>query len=161
MSFVTWYGSARRQDWQTPRNLFDPLHAEFGFDLDGAADGDNALLPDASTPGAPVSWAGRRVFCNPPWSAIAPFVEMAPTADLAVLLVPARVNARWFHRALALGAVPRFFVGKPRFVGGKWNSPVDCLLLVWGLDGRGTLASGPPDAPPPVRRGVPLPSDGG
>jgi DNA N-6-adenine-methyltransferase (Dam) len=128
--YVGWYGGARRQDWTTPAAIFDPLHAEFAFDLDGAADG-NALLPDASTPEAPVAWAGRRVFCNPPWSAIAPFVELAAEAEVAVLLVPARVNARWFHRALALGAEPRFFVGKPRFGGAKWNSPVDCLLLVW------------------------------
>jgi len=130
--YVGWYGSSRGQDWQTPRSLFDPLHAEYGFDLDGAAEDHNALLPDASTPEHPVAWIGRRVFCNPPWSSIAPFVELAPSADLAVLLVPARTNAKWFHRALALGAVPRYFVGKPKFGGAKWNSPVDCLLLVFG-----------------------------
>jgi hypothetical protein len=117
--------------------LFDPLHAEFGFDLDGAADESTALLPNASTADEPKSWSGRRVFCNPPWSDIAPFVELSTLAEVAVLLVPARTNARWFHRALALGAQVRFFVGRPKFVdhdgpGAIANSPVDCLLLVWG-----------------------------
>lgn len=129
--YVGWYGKERRQDWQTPRSLFDPLNAEFRFDLDGAADDGNSLLPEASTPEIPVDWTGRRVFCNPPWSSIPPFIENAAKAELAVLLVPARPNARWFHRALELGAQPRFFLGKPKFGGAKWNSPVDCLLLVF------------------------------
>jgi hypothetical protein len=135
-AYVEWYGSPRRQDWQTPAYLFDPLNAEYGFDLDGAAEDHNALLPEASTPSHPVSWVGRRVFCNPPWSDIPPFVEAAAHADLAVLLVPARVNAKWFHRALDLGAVPRFFLRRPSFgnrehAGKGHNSPVDCLFLVW------------------------------
>lgn len=129
--YVDWYGGKRRQSWATPASLFDPLNQEYRFDLDGAADGPNALLPEASTPEAPKPWTGRRVFCNPPWSNIPPFVELAATADLAVLLVPARTNARWFHRALALGAVPRYFLPKPKFVGAPFVSPVDCLLLVW------------------------------
>ena len=134
--YVGWYGSPRRQDWRTPAYLFDPLNLEYHFDLDGAAEDHNALLPLASTPDRPIQWAGHRVFCNPPWSAISPFVEMAPTADLCVLLVPARVNAKWFHRALALGAEPRFFLRRPSFdhglhTGKGHNSPVDCLLLVF------------------------------
>jgi hypothetical protein len=130
--YVGWYGGARRQDWTTPARLFDPLHERFRFDLDGASEGDNALLPQASTPEAPVPWDGRRVFCNPPWSTIPPFIELAATAELAVLLVPARTNARWFHRALDLGAKVEYFLGKPTFGAARHNSPVDCLLLVFG-----------------------------
>jgi hypothetical protein len=129
MTYVSWYQNERRQDWTTPRAMFDRLQAEYGFDLDGAADPSNPLLMDYSD-GAE-TWAGRRVFCNPPWSSIAPFVELAATADVAVLLVPARTNCGWFHRALELGASVKFFRGKPRFGGAKWNSPVDCLLLVF------------------------------
>lgn len=130
-AYVSHYKGERRQTWTTPRALFDALHAEHGFTLDGASDATNALLPRASSKDAPVPWTGERVFCNPPWSEIAPFVERAAEADLAVLLVPARTNARWFHRALALGAEVRFFLGRPRFGGAKASSPVDCLLLVF------------------------------
>lgn len=100
--YVNWYGKGRTQNWRTP----------------------------------PINWHGHRVFCNPPWSNIRPFVEQAPDADIAVLLVPARTNVAWFHRALALGASPRFFAGRPRFElhdgKGMSNSPVDCMLLVFG-----------------------------
>lgn len=131
--YVDWYGGERRQNWTTPRDFFDRLHAEFAFTLDGASDETNALLPRAETNADPLttSWAGERVFCNPPWSYIPPFVELAATADLAVLLVPARTNARWFHRALELGAQVRFFPRRLRFGDGKGTSPVDCLLLIF------------------------------
>jgi hypothetical protein len=135
--YVGWYGHGRRQNWTTPRVLFDPLHAEYGFTMDGASEPGNALLPKSSTVENPLPWEGERVFCNPPWSNITPFVELASTAELAVLLVPARTNVRWFHRALQLRALPRFFLKRPKFGGAPegnkgHNSPVDCLLLVFG-----------------------------
>jgi hypothetical protein len=136
-AYVDWYANLRVQEWRTPKALFECLHREYAFNLDGAASEANKLLPEASTPEAPIPWDGRRVFCNPPWSAIAPFVEIAPEAELAVLLVPARTNVRWFHRALELGASVRFFVGRPVFEAPSpekqkgHNSPVDCLLLVF------------------------------
>jgi hypothetical protein len=111
--------------------MFEDLNAEYGFTLDGAALAENALLPRYSTAIEPRSWRGERVFCNPPWSNIAPFIELAQDAELAVLLVPARVNSRWFHRALELRAKVRYFVGRPTFGNAKSNSPVDCLLLVF------------------------------
>ena len=136
--YVDWYGKERRQNWRTPRSLFDPLHEEFCFTMDGASEPGNGLLPRASTADDPLPWTGERVFCNPPWSDIPPFVEAAAHAALAVLLVPARTNARWFHRALALGASVRFFPGRVKFErpdgssGPGHNSPVDCVLLVFG-----------------------------
>jgi len=137
-TYVEHYNGARIQTWRTPRSMFEELDGEYHFDFDGAADDSNALTADyQSTFFQP--WTGRRVFCNPPWSNIGPFVELAATAALAVLLVPARTNCGWFHRALELGAKPRYFKGKPRFQGAKWNSPVDCLLLVFeGGDLPGT-----------------------
>lgn len=130
-SYVSWYGGERRQTWQTPPALFERLNAEYGFTLDGASEPGNGLLPRASTADDPLPWTFERVFCNPPWSNIAPFVEQAAHAELAVLLVPARTNARWFHRALELGASVVYFLGKPKFVGAKHTSPVDCVLLVF------------------------------
>jgi DNA N-6-adenine-methyltransferase (Dam) len=130
-SYHSWYGGKRSQTWQTPPAFFEALHAEYGFTLDGASSAANALLPRASSADEPASWEGERVYCNPPWSNIRPFVELAAQADLAVLLVPARTNCKWFHRALELGATVRFFRGKPKFVGARHVSPVDCVLLVF------------------------------
>jgi hypothetical protein len=135
-AYIDWYGKSRHQNWRTPRVLFDDLHREFDFTLDGASEPGNGLLPLASTADLPIPWTGHRVFCNPPWSNIRPFVEQAPEAELAVLLVPARTNVVWFHRALELGATPRFFAGRPKFehdahTGKGHSSPVDCMYLVF------------------------------
>jgi hypothetical protein len=130
MSYVSHYEGKRKQDRRTPRDFFAELHAEFNFTMDGAATAKNALLQRFSSRRARMFWDGERVFCNPPWAEIPPFLELAASADLAVLLVPARVNAKWFHRALALGAKPRYWQGKLSF-DGPWNSPVDCLLLIF------------------------------
>lgn len=136
-TFVRHYKGARKQDWQTHPDLFAALHRRFNFTLDGAATKANALLPTYSTRSRPVDWTGHRVFCNPPWDNILPFVRRAPGAVCAVLLVPARVNSRWFHAALALGAKVEFLPKRPRFVKGrrtgKSSSPFDCVLLTWGV----------------------------
>lgn len=135
-AYVDWYGKSRHQNWTTPRSMFDQLHAEFGFTLDGASEAGNGLLPLASTAESPIDWSGHRVFCNPPWSNIRPFIDKALLAEVAVFLVPARTNVAWFHHAIACGARTRFFKGRPKFehpghTGKGHNSPVDCLLLIF------------------------------
>lgn len=132
-AYVEWYGGERKQTLTTPRDFFERWNAKFAFTLDGAAEPHNALVDHYSSAEDPKPWRGERVFCNPPWSSIPPFVELAATADVALLLVPARTNARWFHRALELGARPIFWRGKLRFGDARWNSPVDCLLLLFGI----------------------------
>lgn len=133
--YVDHYQGERKQDRRTPKEFFAKLHDEYQFTLDGAATAENALLPRFSSAEAPISWKGERVFCNPPWSDIPPFIEQMPNAEFSCLLVPARTNCKWFHRALDLGAKPEFFKGKLSF-SGPWNSPIDCLLLLFGKESR-------------------------
>lgn len=51
-------------EWPTPKAVYDQLHAEFNFNLDPCplenveGDGLSPLF---------VSWARRRVYCNPPY----------------------------------------------------------------------------------------------
>jgi hypothetical protein len=95
-------------DRRTPRSLFDPLHEEFGFTVDAAASADNALLPaywtmadDATS--SLVSWAGERVWCNPPFSALWDWVRKAndehrQDCPLIVMLLPAdRTEQPWWQ----------------------------------------------------------------
>lgn len=136
MTFTQHYKGARKQDWRTPMPLFQKLHDRFAFTMDGAATATNALLPRFNSARKALPWGGERVYCNPPWNNIRPFVKKAPAAALAVLLVPARCNAAWFHEALALGARVEFFPGRPSFTkkanDKKGASPFDCCLLIWG-----------------------------
>jgi hypothetical protein len=141
-AYVNWYGKGRHQNWRTPSSIFEPLNKEFLFTLDGASEPGNGLLARASTAEQPISWKGERVFCNPPWSNIRPFLDLARDAECAVFLVPARTNSKWFHAALEAGAQVRHFLGRPRFelpehTGNGHNSPVDCVILVFRAAAKG------------------------
>ena len=131
-AYVDHYKGERDQTLTTPIEFFRKLDSRFHFTLDGAASSANALVPRYSSLESSLSWKNERVFCNPPWSSIPPFLELAPDAQLAVFLVPARVNAKWFHRALDLGGVPEFFCGRLKFGVCASSSPVDCLLIKFG-----------------------------
>jgi phage N-6-adenine-methyltransferase len=88
---------------QTPPELFDPLHERFAFTLDACALPHNAKLERYFTPehdGLKRSWKGERVWCNPPYSDLAPWVQKARESDaeLVVMLVPAnRTEQRWWQ----------------------------------------------------------------
>jgi hypothetical protein len=41
--------SSNKQDWETPKDLFDRLNSKYHFDLDAAASHQNAKLPNYFT----------------------------------------------------------------------------------------------------------------
>lgn len=94
-------------DRRTPRELFDPLHAEFRFTVDAAASGENALLPAYWTridDALSFNWTHQRVWCNPPYSALPRWVLQADQqvrycgCPLVVMLLPAdRTEQPWWQ----------------------------------------------------------------
>lgn len=113
-------------DRRTPRHVFDPLDEEFEFTIDVAASADNALCDryyDLETDGLAQSWDGERVWCNPPYSDIRPWVEkMAKSeAEIGVMLLPAnRCEQSWWQEYIEPrqrdGRVElRFLAGRLRF----------------------------------------------
>ena len=104
--------SHKSWEWPTPKDFYDQLNAEFGFNFDpcplgGSGDGRSTLFCD---------WRGKRVFCNPPYGPeIRKFLERAQEAELAVFLVPARTDTKWFHEIVLPHAKEiRFIKGRLR-----------------------------------------------
>ena len=94
-------------DRRTPRSLFDPLNEEFEFTLDAAASAENALCEEfysLENSGLENRWNGR-VWCNPPYSDIRPWVEKAAWEirdlfgpSVIVMLLPAnRTEQSWWQ----------------------------------------------------------------
>lgn len=122
--------------WGTPREVFAALHAEFRFTVDVAALARNAKLPRYWSPvedGLRRSWAGERVWCNPPYSRIEPWARKAAerAAEVAVLLVPSRTGTAWWHEHGQHADEIRWLRGRLTFEGAKSSFPEDCVLLVW------------------------------
>lgn len=119
--------SSDKDCWETPQHLFDELDREFHFTLDPASTDENAKCPKHYTvddDGLAQSWAGERVFCNPPYGReIAKWVkkahdevEAAP-GTIVVMLIPARTDTSYFHDYIYHKdmAEIRFIRGRLRF----------------------------------------------
>lgn len=94
-------------DRATAPEVFGPLHERFGFTIDAAALPHNAKLPRFWTPeddGLAQDWGDERVWLNPPYSSIEPWVAKAAhetefgLAQVVVMLLPAnRTEQGWWQ----------------------------------------------------------------
>lgn len=119
--------SSASEHWSTPPEVYAALDREFRFTVDACPfHGDREGL------GLLESWAGQRVYCNPPYGPeIRKWLEKAREAEVAVYLLPARTDTKWWHD-LAMGADEvRFLRGRLRFVGAKNPAPFPSVLLVF------------------------------
>ena len=138
---------------------FIPLHERFRFTIDAAAAPHNARLKRYWTiedDALKQSWAGERVWCNPPYSDIRAWVQKAwdvwdygltdrHGAELIVMLLPAnRTEQMWWQEHVETqrrqGRISvEFLPGRMRFdrpnavIGPKGDRPpFGCCLLIWG-----------------------------
>ena len=135
--------------------MFSPLQERFGFTVNAAASAANAKCPRFWTEaddGLAQSWAGERVWCNPPysyptfpvlgWRRHGRMEEVGP--DLIVMLVPAnRTEQQWWQEHIEpYRDLPdsdlhvEFLPSRMRFlakteVGPDQQPPFGCCLLIW------------------------------
>lgn len=113
----------------TPKDLYADLDREFAFDFDpcplGADSG--GLIAE--------SWRGKRVFCNPPYGpGVANWLRRSSEAELAVYLLPARTDTKWFHdQVLAIATEVRFLRGRLKFNGAKKDAPFPSMIVVFAF----------------------------
>lgn len=123
------------------------------FTLDVAAAAHNTKCEryfNREADGLRQSWAGEHVWCNPPYSAIEPWVrkawEEAPGTTGIVMLLPAnRTEQKWWQRLVephrdrpGSGLRVEFLPGRMRFikagaldVGPNERPPFGVCLLIW------------------------------
>ena len=120
----------KEDEWGTPLELFRTLDEEFHFNLDPCGDSSRPLRKDLETwtkedNGLNRSWAGRRVFVNPPYAHIAEWVQKchaeSESAEIIVLLIFSRTDTRYFHEYIYGKAELRFIRGRLKFT--NLNNP--------------------------------------
>ena len=138
--------SSKKMDWATPQDFFNKLNAEFQFTLDPCADDNNHKCEKYFTEeqdGLKQDWSGERVFCNPPYGRDVPkwvkkCVDETTTGDceLAVMLLHARTDTRWFHDYIYHKADEvRFVKGRLKFGGQTTSAPFPSMVVVfWGRE---------------------------
>lgn len=113
------------REWETPAEIFLPLHREFRFTLDPCATSRTAKVPHYFTEddnGLERDWHDHRVFMNPPygreiyaWTKKAR--EAADKGALVVGLLPASTDLAWWHDdVVAPRAEVRYLRGRVRFL---------------------------------------------
>ena len=122
--------SSKSPHWATPKALYKELNAEFQFDFDPCPLGESEA--DGSAP-LFTPWSGRRVYCNPPYDkGIARFLERASEAQLAVFLLPARTDTKWFHNLiLPFAKEIRFVKGRLKFGDSKNSAPFPSMIVIY------------------------------
>jgi hypothetical protein len=128
--------SSASEHWATPAETYSALDSEFHFDYDPCP-----LRSEED--GLRQSWAGKRVYCNPPYGPkIRAFLERGLEAEVAVFLIPARTDTKWMHEIVLLHAKEiRFLKGRLKFGDAKNSAPFPSMVVVFenGVD-KGELS---------------------
>jgi len=131
-----------RNSWGTPRKLFEQLHSEYRFTVDCCALPWNAKLPRFWTPevdGLAQSWAGERVWDNPPYTDIPTWLkkasEEAVRGACSVHLLPVRSDQEWWHEFVIQHGEVHYFRGclrcePPEGIKASSNWEPTCLVLL-------------------------------
>ena len=139
MTFNSGMKSSATPEWATPQDLFDRLNAEFRFTLDPCCTHENAKCEKHYTiaeDGLRFSWAGERVFMNPPYGRVigewvAAAYRQSRFGALVVCLLPARTDTAWWHDYCMKGQV-RFIRGRLKFGGCKNSAPFPSAIVIFG-----------------------------
>lgn len=147
-------------EFYTPRPLFAKWHDEFKFTVDACATRESACVPrfyDFKADGLVQKYAGERVWCNPPFSDIGPWIHLAQAwmqtgkCESWVHLLPAnRTEQPWWqgyiewvrdrppNPGINYTLETRFLRGRFKFgfpgdpTGESGQSPTfGCVLVVW------------------------------
>jgi phage N-6-adenine-methyltransferase len=156
-------------DRGTDPSFFLALNKRFRFSLDVAASRGNAKCERFFTradDGLAQSWAGERVWCNPPYSNLRSWTskawaEWVDGCPLIVMLLPAnRTEQGWWQEFVepyrdraGSPLTVEFLPGRLRFVkpnqqriGANERPPFGCCLLIWAR----------PDFRFPTQEGLPI-----
>lgn len=124
--------------------MFDIINFQFGpFTLDPCASAENAKCKKFFTKeqdGLKHSWAGERVWLNPPYGKELPLWaakavrEMREYGTYSVFLIPPRVGTPWLQDLCKEADLVRFLRGRVAFndPAGNRTSPMDdsCLVIL-------------------------------
>ena len=126
--------SSKKEEWETPQDLFDELNKEFSFDIDVCALPENAKCEKFFTPendGLQKKWGGT-CWCNPPYGRkIGEWVKKASESNATVvMLLPARTDTKWFHEYIYKKAEIRFIKGRLKFGDSKNAAPFPSMIVI-------------------------------
>lgn len=138
--------SSKKDDWETPQELFDYLDGLYQFELDVCASEYNAKCDHFFTKEKSCldceNWSNKvfghnGIFMNPPYGReIGKFVKKAyEQSDKClgpiVCLLPARTDTNWFHDYCKFADEIFFLRGRLKFSGCRNSAPFPSMVVVF------------------------------
>ena len=133
--------SSNTCEWPTPLRFFNALDRRFGpFTLDPCADPVNAKCTKFFTKeqdGLTQSWAGHKVFVNPPYGRVMPgwieksYMESLDSGTSVVMLIPARTDTRYWHDFVMRSDEIHLVRGRLKFGKSSNSAPFPSAVVVF------------------------------
>ena len=132
--------SSKTDDWATPQSFFNRLDNEFNFTLDPCANELNAKCSKFFTKdddGLAQSWAGERVFMNPPYGRVIgdwvrkAYEEAQNDNTVVVALIPARTDTKYWHEYVMKAKEIRLVKGRLKFGDGRNSAPFPSAVVIF------------------------------
>ena len=113
----------------TPPWLYEWLHGLYRFTYDPCPLNDAKIWDSLAE-----SWAGQRVYCNPPYGReIVRWLAKRYEPELSVYLLPARTDTEWWHTTVMDQATRVLFLrNRVRFVNMSHPAPFPSVVIVYG-----------------------------
>lgn len=116
-----------KQDWETPKEVYDTLNQEFNFDFDPCPS-------NATFDGLNCFWK-KRNFVNPPYKEIKKWIEKgwkeSQLGRTVVFLIPSRTDTKWWHNYVMKAKEIRFIQGRLKFSGHKNSAPFPSRIVIF------------------------------
>ena len=118
-----------KDDWKTPKDIYNALDKEFGFDFDPAP-------PNPQFDGLNVDW-GNSNYINPPYSTKLQdaFIEKGfnewKKGKTCVFLIPVRTSTKRWQNIILPHATEIRFTKRIKFEGAENVAPFDTAVVVF------------------------------
>ena len=131
--------SSNSQEYETPDNLFNPLHEEFDFKMDLAASDKNfkvELFYDKLSDGLSYDWT-ETSWLNPPFVEVKKWVRKAfedstKYNSTIVMLVMVKANTNWWRDYVMKAKEVRFINQKVQFKNTSQGLRFPTCIIVFG-----------------------------
>tara|TARA_R110002020_G_scaffold473393_1_gene702565 strand:+ start:973 stop:1464 length:492 start_codon:yes stop_codon:yes gene_type:complete len=131
--------SSDSSDWETPKDFFERLNRSFRFTLDPCCTPKTTKCPSFFTKdhdGLSKSWAGHRVFMNPPYGrGIKKWIKKAyeegsKPQTIVACLIPARTDTKYWHEYCMKADEIYFVKGRLKFGDSPNAAPFPSAVVV-------------------------------
>lgn len=123
--------SSFKQDWKTPKKIYEELNKEFHFDFDPCP---SDIKVNWNNNGLSIDW-GNSNFVNPPYKEINKWISKAykewKKGKTIVLLIPSRTDTKWWHEFIMQATEIRFIKGRLKFEGAKNSAPFPSCVVIF------------------------------